>query len=52
MLLRISSKSIFRVMLEPLCGGTEFAVYRGRQRGGPKPVLAVALVAEQSTTHP
>jgi hypothetical protein len=34
-------------VLEILREGREFTVYRGRQRGNPLPVLAVALAAER-----
>ncbi|MCU1262437.1 MAG: multi-sensor signal transduction multi-kinase, partial [Bryobacterales bacterium] len=34
-------------VLEPLREGPDFTLYRGRQRGHPSPVLAVALSAEQ-----
>src|SRR5258708_14366714 len=34
-------------VLETLRTGADFTLYRGRQRGNPSPVLAVALAAEQ-----
>src|SRR4051812_27848762 len=34
-------------MLEPLREGAECTVYRGRERGDPTPILAVALAMEQ-----
>ena len=34
-------------MLEPLREGSEFILYRGRERGNQMPILAVAVVAEQ-----
>ena len=34
-------------VLEPLREGPDFTLYRGRQRGNPSPVLAVALPAER-----
>ena len=34
-------------VLEPLRDGAEFTLYRGRQRGNPSPLLAVAPTAEQ-----
>ena len=34
-------------VLEPLREGPDFTLYRGRQRGNPSPVLAVALAAER-----
>ena len=33
--------------LEPLSKGAEFTLYRGRERGDPTPILAVAVTAEQ-----
>ena len=33
-------------MLEPIRDGAEFTLYRGRQRGNPMPLLAVAPTAE------
>src|SRR6202521_3700765 len=34
-------------VLVPLREGADFTLYRGRQHGNPRPVLAVALAAEQ-----
>src|SRR5438445_776191 len=34
-------------VLEPIREGADFTLYRGRQRGNPSPILAVALAAEQ-----
>src|SRR5713101_5196327 len=34
-------------VLEPLREGADVTLYRGRQRGNPSPILAVALAAEQ-----
>src|ERR1700758_3681039 len=36
-------------VLEQLREGADFTVYRGRQRGSPNPVLAVAVAAERPT---
>src|ERR1700681_3942 len=36
----------FEYVLEPLREGPDFILYRGRQRGNPSPVLAVALTSE------
>src|SRR6266446_9916473 len=34
-------------VLVPIREGADFTLYRGRQRGNPSPVLAIALTAEQ-----
>jgi hypothetical protein len=34
-------------VLEPIREGTDFTLYRGRERGNPIPILAVAVAAEQ-----
>jgi hypothetical protein len=34
-------------VLEPLREGTDFTLYRGRQRGNPSPVLAIGASADQ-----
>src|SRR5260370_39765988 len=34
-------------VLAPLREGADFTLYRGRQRGNPSPILAIALCAEQ-----
>src|SRR5260221_13130329 len=34
-------------VLVPIREGADFSLYRGRQRGNPSPVLAIALTAEQ-----
>ena len=34
-------------LLEPIRNGADFTLYRGRERGNPSPVLAVAPAAEQ-----
>src|SRR5579862_6270428 len=34
-------------VLEPIREGSDFTLYRGRQRGNPSPVLAVGLASEQ-----
>jgi PAS domain S-box-containing protein len=38
-------------MLEPVRQGADFTLYRGRQRGNPSSILAVALTAEQPSLH-
>ena len=38
-------------VLEPVRQGVDFVLYRGRQRGNPSPILAVALSAEQASPH-
>src|SRR5579862_3529420 len=34
-------------VLEPIRGGAEFTLYRGKQRGSPSPILVLAPAAEQ-----
>src|SRR5579871_5149674 len=34
-------------VLEPIRGGAEFTLYRGKQRGSPSPILVLASAAEQ-----
>ncbi|MFL6310473.1 MAG: PAS domain-containing protein [Terriglobales bacterium] len=38
-------------ILEPLREGAEFTLHRGRERGDPRPILAVAVAAEQPSPH-
>ena len=39
-------------LLEPLREGASFTVNRGRERGNPMPILALAVAAEQRSSQP
>jgi PAS domain S-box-containing protein len=46
-----SSTELSGYVLEPVRQGADFALYRGRRRGDPSPILAVALTADQPSSH-